>query len=67
MHACVEKPGTLNVSLLCCACAAPHTKKPLKKNEQLKTRVEKDLASIKRSPRLIRSFFRAESVAYIMN
>jgi transposase len=43
------------------------TKKPLKKNEQLKTRVEKDLARIKRSPRLVRSFFRAESVAYLMN
>jgi len=41
------------------------TKKPLKKNEQLKDRVEKDLAKIKRSPRLVRSFFRAESVGYI--
>ena len=33
------------------------TKKPLKQNEQLKARVEKDLAKIKRSPRLVRSFF----------
>jgi transposase len=41
------------------------TKTPLKKNEQLKDRVEKDLAKIKRSPRLVRSFFRAESVDYI--
>ena len=43
------------------------TKKPLKKNEQLKDRVEKDLAKIKRSPRLVRSFFRAESVAYVLD
>ena len=39
--------------------------KPLKKNERLKDRVEKDLAKIKSSPRLVRSFFRAESVGYI--
>ena len=37
----------------------------IKKNERLKDRVEKDLAKIKRSPRLVRSFFRAESVGYI--
>jgi hypothetical protein len=43
------------------------TKTPLKQNEQLKDRVEKDLAQIKRSPRLVRSFFRAESVGYIMD
>ena len=43
------------------------TKKPLKKNEQLKDRVKKDLAKIKRSPRLVRSFFRAESVAYVLD
>lgn len=43
------------------------TKTPLKQNEQLKDRVEKDLAQIKRSPRLVRSFFRAESVEYIMD
>jgi transposase len=41
------------------------TKKPLKQNEQLKARLEQDLAKIKRSPRLVRSFFRAESVGYI--
>jgi transposase len=29
------------------------TKTPLKQNEQLKARVEKDLAKIKRSPRLV--------------
>ena len=43
------------------------TKKPLKQNEQLKDRVEKDLAGIKRSPCLVRSFFRAESVGYLMD
>ena len=43
------------------------TKTPLKQNEQLKARVEKDLAKIKRSPRLVRSFFRAESVGYILD
>jgi transposase len=43
------------------------TKTPLKQNEKLKDRVEKDLAQIKRSPRLVRSFFRAESVGYIMD
>jgi hypothetical protein len=43
------------------------TKKPLKQNEKLKDRVEKDLAEIKRSPNLARSFFRAESVAYVMD
>jgi transposase len=41
------------------------SKKPLTKNEALRTRVERDLAAIKKSPRLIRSFFRAKSVAYI--
>jgi hypothetical protein len=33
----------------------------------LKDRVETDLAQIKRSPRLVRSFFRAERVGYIMD
>jgi hypothetical protein len=42
-----------------------HHKKPIKKNEKLKDWVQKDFAKIKRSPRLVRSFFRAESVAYI--
>lgn len=41
------------------------SKKPLTKNEALRTRVERDLAAIKKSPRLIRSFFRAKSVVYI--
>ena len=43
------------------------TKKPLRQNEQLKDRVEKDLAQIKSSPCLVRSFFRADSVGYIMD
>jgi hypothetical protein len=43
------------------------TKTPLKQNEQLKARLEKDLAKIKRSPRLVRSFFHAESVGYILD
>jgi len=41
------------------------SKKPLKKNESLRERVEGDLASIKRRPALIRSFFGAPSVSYI--
>lgn len=40
------------------------SKKPLKQNESLKLRVKKDLAMIKRRPALVRSFFRAPSVAY---
>jgi transposase len=43
------------------------TKKPLKKNEKLKDRVEEDLAVIKRNPSLVRSFFRAQSVAYVLD
>ena len=41
-------------------------KKPLRKNESLRTRVDQDLASIKDDRPLVRSFFFAESVAYIM-
>ena len=40
------------------------SKKPLRKNESLRARVQYDLAQIKRSPALVRSFFRAPSVAY---
>lgn len=40
-------------------------KKPLARNESLKERVAQDLAKIKKSPRLVRSFFRSKSVAYI--
>lgn len=40
------------------------SKKPLRKNESLRARVQYDLEQIKRSPALVRSFFRAPSVAY---
>lgn len=40
------------------------SKKPLKQNEALRDRVEADLLAIKADPELVRSFFRAESVAY---
>ena len=40
------------------------SKKPLKKNEALRARVEEDLLRIKADRRLVRSFFCAESVAY---
>ena len=43
------------------------TKKPLKRNEKLKERVEKDLAEIKSRPHLVRSFFSADSVGYILD
>lgn len=39
-------------------------KKPLQRGESLKQRVEADLAAIKSKPALVRSFFRAPSVAY---
>jgi hypothetical protein len=38
----------------------------LRKNESLRKRVEQNLADIKSSPKLVRSFFRAPSVAYTM-
>ena len=40
------------------------SKKPLKKNESLRDRVEEDLANIHGNRELVRSFFCAESVAY---
>lgn len=40
------------------------TKIPLRKNESLRRRVEQNLAAIKRSPKLVRSFFHAPTVAY---
>ncbi|HUX19611.1 MAG TPA: IS630 family transposase [Spirochaetia bacterium] len=43
------------------------TKKPLRQNEALRDRVESDLLEIKASPRLVRSFFKAKSVAYILD
>jgi transposase len=43
------------------------SKKPLARNESLKARVESDLRAIQQRPALVRSFFHAPSVAYIMN
>ena len=40
------------------------SKKPLKKNESLKNRIEEDLLNIHGNPALVRSFFQAASVAY---
>jgi transposase len=40
------------------------SKKPLRKNEALRQRVEQDLADIKADRRLVRSFFMAPSVSY---
>src|SRR5438128_2846559 len=40
------------------------SKKPLKKNESLSSRIEEDLNKIKGNPELVRSFFCAESVVY---
>ena len=40
------------------------SKKPLRKNEALRQRVEQDLAAIKSDQRLVRSFFKAPSVSY---
>jgi len=40
------------------------SKKPLKQNESMRQRVEEDLANIQHNRSLVRSFFRAESVAY---
>jgi transposase len=42
-------------------------KQPLRRNESLHKRVVADLAAIGRKPRLVRSFFDAPSVAYIMD
>lgn len=42
------------------------SKKPLKQNESMKERVEQDLAAIQGNPKLIKSFFRAKSVAYAL-
>jgi transposase len=43
------------------------SKTPLRQNESLHARVEADLAAIHADPPLVRSFFRAPSVAYIMD
>lgn len=43
------------------------TKIPLRKNESLFARVKQNLAAIKCSPKLVRSFFHAPDVAYTMD
>ncbi|MBI2432260.1 MAG: IS630 family transposase [Candidatus Hydrogenedentes bacterium] len=43
------------------------SKKPLRRGESLRARVEGDLHAIQRRPSLVRSFFHADSVAYIMS
>lgn len=43
------------------------SKKPLRRNESLRARVEADLAEIHADPPLVRSFFRAPSVDYIVD
>jgi len=43
------------------------TKKPLRQNEALCERVQADLIEIKANPKLVRSFFEAKSVAYILD
>lgn len=40
------------------------SKKPLRKNESMRKRVEEDIAKIQANPSLVRSFFCAPSVAY---
>jgi transposase len=40
-------------------------RKPLRKNESLRERVEEDLDRLKKDRELLRSFFKAESVAYV--
>ena len=40
------------------------SKKPLKQNESLQNRIEKDLTDIQKNRKLVRSFFCAESVVY---
>lgn len=41
------------------------SKEPLRKNESLKQRVHRDLAAVKNNPKLVRSFFKEKTVAYI--
>lgn len=43
------------------------SKTPLGRNESLHARVDADLAAVRRNPALVRSFFHAPSVDYIMN
>ena len=41
------------------------TKKPLKQNESLVKRIHRDLEAVRKNPKLVRSFFKATSVAYV--
>ena len=43
------------------------SKKPLRKGESLHARVKDDLKTVQKNPSLVRSFFKADSVSYIMN
>ncbi len=43
------------------------SKKSLKKGESFRKRVESDLQTVQSDPALVRSFFKADSVSYIMN
>ena len=38
---------------------------PLRRGEKLRDKIEAQLAAVKRSPQLVRSFFHAPTVAYI--
>jgi transposase len=40
------------------------SKRPLKKNESMRKRIEEDIANLQNNPTLVRSFFCAESVVY---
>ena len=40
-------------------------RRPLQQGEKLRERIEDQLADLQKKPRLIRSFFKAPSVAYI--
>ena len=40
-------------------------RRPLQKGEKLRDKIEEPLAKIQQLPRLVRSFFRTPSVAYI--
>lgn len=40
-------------------------RRPLRQGEKLRDRIDAELAAVKRNPKLVRSFFKAPSVAYI--
>ncbi len=40
------------------------SRKPLKKNESLQSRIDQDLNGIKANPKLVQSLFQAKNVAY---